>query len=698
MKHTIFIIILFFTGLNTNAQNPTVQWVKSNQAISGDISTKKIEIDSSGNIYIIGYFSGSVDFNPAPGIFYILNSSYPNYPSFIQKLNNNGNLVWVLKIDFVHGNFYTFKIDNAGNLIIAGNFKDSVDIDPGTGVHMLYSNGGYDTYILKLSANGNFIWAKSIGGPEDDVVSDLVVDDYGNIYSHGYYSDTVDFDPGPGTFYYTSGYIFNYPLNSSYILKLNKYGDFVWAKAFLNSEPGGETLASAIDKDSYGNIICAGYLSSPGIDFDPGSGIYPPPVNHSSLYLVKLDSSGSFIWARFNTHIGLWGESYVDYIKIDRYNNICLTGRFGGSVDFDPGPDTLLLSGYLSGNLWPFIQKFDENGNFLWAESYGSENSIDPISLAADTFGNIYSTGYFYDSTDLDPGPDTLIFYAQGGRATYLQKLNQNGDLIWAGVLSGNSGISYGWDILVDDMENVFVTGEFIGQIDFNPGPGVYNKTSVNNKRASYILKLGQCKILTTDSVIACDSLVWMDNITYYQSNNSAYFTLPSSTGCDSVICLSLNIPDIDTTVTVGNYGGSFTANQGNALYQWLDCNSGFAALTGDTLQTFTPAVNGSYAVAVNVSGCVDTSACVSVTNAGIDENHKNTVKLYPNPNTGKFVLDLGYMQAAEVSILNSLGQVIAKMQVTGSRSFFDPELKPGIYFARIRSDKTIGVIRFTVR
>jgi hypothetical protein len=189
-----------------------------------------------------------------------------------------------------------------------------------------------------------------------------------------------------------------------------------------------------------------------------------------------------------------------------------------------------------------------------------------------------------------------------------------------------------------------------------------------------------------------------MDNITYYQSNNSAYFTLPSSTGCDSVICLSLNIPDIDTTVTVGNYGGSFTANQGNALYQWLDCNSGFAALTGDTLQTFTPAVNGSYAVAVNVSGCVDTSACVSVTNAGIDENHKNTVKLYPNPNTGKFVLDLGYMQAAEVSILNSLGQVIAKMQVTGSRSFFDPELKPGIYFARIRSDKTIGVIRFTVR
>jgi hypothetical protein len=409
---------------------------------------------------------------------------------------------------------------------------------------------------------------------------------------------------------------------------------------------------------------------------------------------------GSFIWARFNTYINGWGNSYVKSIKTDRYDNIYATGIFGGYVDFDPGADTLLLSGSASGNFLPFIQKFDKYGKFLWAKSYGRENNTTPTSLATDTFGNIYSTGFFEDSTDLAPGPDTLIFYTYGpytpSYGAYLQKLNPNGNLIWAGVLSGNIGGSDGQDISVDDAGNVFVAGSYGGKVDFDPGSGVHNQTSINNNSASYLLKLSQCKILTTDSITACDSITWMDSITYHQSNQSAYFTLPSSTGCDSVICLSLTIPNIDTTVSVSTTG-VFSSNQSLASYQWLDCNNGLAALTGDTLQSFTPTANGSYAVAINVSGCVDTSVCIPISNVSIEEMEGYSIKLYPNPNSGEFVLDLGNMQAAEVRILNTLGQEIF-IAHNIKRRYFNMNLQTGIYLMEIRSESENKTIKFVVR
>jgi hypothetical protein len=409
--------------------------------------------------------------------------------------------------------------------------------------------------------------------------------------------------------------------------------------------------------------------------------------------MVKLDSTGSFIWARFTNYIGIWGNSYVNSLAIDHYNNIYTSGIFMGNVDFNPGPDTLLLQGYVSGDAMPFIQKYDKNGNFLWAESYGRENNTTPTSLATDTFGNIYSTGFFEDSTDLAPGPDTLIFYTNSYTGGYLQKLNANGNLVWAGILQGNSGSSNSQDIFVNNADDIFLSGEYTGTVDFDIGSNVHN---VTNYGAAFILKLSQCKILTTDSITACDSITWMDSITYHQSNQSAYFTLPSSTGCDSVICLSLTIPNIDTTVSVSTTG-VFSSNQSLASYQWLDCNNGLAALTGDTLQSFTPTANGSYAVAINISGCVDTSVCIPISNVSIEEMEGYSIKLYPNPNSGEFVLDLGNMQAAEVRILNTLGQEIF-IAHNIKRRYFNMNLQTGIYLMEIRSESENKTIKFVVR
>ncbi len=694
MKNIVLIIISLFAVINLHAQSTSFQWVKNNQGSQGSVDARCLEIDNSGNIYTVGYFSGTVDFNPSVPLYYGLTASGSS-SFYIQKLNANGGLVWVKKVDLENGGFKSIEIGDNGNLIIIGKFKDSVDIDPGTGVHMLYSNGEYDIFILKLLSNGNFIWAKSFGGPEDDVVSDMVVDKSGNIYSHGSYKDTVDFDPGSGTCVYGAGWTphpGNYPLNNAFIQKLDKNGNFIWAKAFLNTEFTGGSMAASIDLDSYENVYCRGHYSS-SIDFDPSSSVYTIPGY--GVYLVKLDTNGNFIWANSINIIYAAGiiNPTIDFV-IDKNNNLYTTGNYGGSVDFDPGPDTLFINGLTNLYRPAFIQKLDSNGNLLWAKKYGgTQYKTTPLSLATDTFGNIYSTGYFEDSTNLDPGPDTLIFYTNSYRGGYLQKLNVNGDLIWAGILQGNFGSSESWDISIDNTENIFLTGNYVGTVDFDIGPNVHNSTAYG---ASFTLKLSQCKTLTTETITACDSLIWMDSITYYQSTNSAYFTLPSAAGCDSVICLNLNIPQIDASVSVSSYG-VFSSNQNLASYQWLDCNNVFAALLGDTLQNFTPTINGDYAVAINVSGCVDTSSCVNISNVSIEEIAGYNIKLYPNPNTGKFVLDLGNMQAAEVRILNTIGQEIFVAHNIKNQ-YFNMDLQAGIYFMEIRSESVSKTIKFVVR
>jgi hypothetical protein len=687
MKTVILLTISLLNVINLQAQNPDFQWVMSNHGYFGNAYSASIKLDSSGNIYTIGTFIGSIDFDPNLSTAHIITSAPNKNSTYIQKLDSNGNFIWVRTLDFNYGSLRKLHIAPDGSIYITGNFKDTIDLDPSYMVYNLVSQGGWDVFMLKLSANGSFIWAKSFGGSNDDVCGSLRVDAQGNVYSHGTFKGTADFDPGPGTFFLNSQ-----KGQSAFVQKLDQNGNFIWAKAFLLQDTlSGGCEGKAIDLDSDGNVYCAGWFQGP-VDFDPGPGVNIPPSNAMGVYITKLDSSGNFLWLSYHTYVGSWGYGFLNSMVVDRYNNVYATGIFSGSVDFDPGPDTLLLSNST------FIQKLDENGNFLWAKSYGYGDN--PNSITVDTFGNVYSTGIFVDSTNLAPWPDTLVFYTQSvdwsSQGAYLQKLNSKGDLLWAGVLQGNAGRSKGFDIITDYTGNVYATGDYEDTVDFNPGSGIFNQVSINSRNASFILKLSQCKTLTTDYVTACDSLTWMDGVIYHQSTQSTYFTLPSSTGCDSIICLSLTIPVIDTTVNVSP-NGVFSSNQNAASYQWLDCNNGYAAIPGDTLQTFTPTINGNYAVEINRFGCVDTSACIHIGNVGIEEIEGGTIRLYPNPNSGKFILDLGDLRAKEVRILNCLGQEIQALQEF-TTPYFDLDLKPGIYFLQIRTGHNSRTMKFVVR
>ena len=196
-----------------------------------------------------------------------------------------------------------------------------------------------------------------------------------------------------------------------------------------------------------------------------------------------------------------------------------------------------------------------------------------------------------------------------------------------------------------------------------------------------FIQKLNQCKPTSgTDVIIACEPYTWIDGITYASSNDSATFILTNAAGCDSVVTMDLSIPIIDDSITLSHH--TLTAHSSTGTFQWIDCDSG--TITGDTAQSFTPTVNGNYAVIVTENGCPDTSACVAITTVSLEEDPASALRIFPNPSKdGKFSIQYaGRIEGIQVYDLT--GRLVQEQ--SGAASTLNLEGFPsGIYIIRLR-------------
>ncbi|MBK9719389.1 MAG: hypothetical protein IPO85_18120 [Saprospiraceae bacterium] len=189
-----------------------------------------------------------------------------------------------------------------------------------------------------------------------DIGSCIKVDNKGNLYVSGTYSNTVDFDPGPGIQNLIGNGV------NLFVLKLDTAGNYIWAKSM-----GGSNIEEnwGLAVDSNKNVYTTGQFQGL-VDFDPGMNIYNLISNGGKdIYISKLDSMGQFQWAHS------FGDNFTDRgsaVSIDGSNNVLLTGSFAGTVDFDPGPGVFNLTASSSDI---FILKLDANGNLLWVKDSG---------------------------------------------------------------------------------------------------------------------------------------------------------------------------------------------------------------------------------------------------------------------------------------------------------------------------------------
>lgn len=118
-------------------------------------------------------------------------------------------------------------VGSLGSIYTTGSFEGTADFDPGGGIYNLTSEGGADIFISKLDPTGNFYWAKNIGSTNQDRGVSIAVDAFENLYITGYFTGTVDFDPGSGIYNLVSK-----GSNDIFVAKFTSMGELVWAKRF----------------------------------------------------------------------------------------------------------------------------------------------------------------------------------------------------------------------------------------------------------------------------------------------------------------------------------------------------------------------------------------------------------------------------------------------------------------------------------
>ncbi len=473
----IFLILSSSFYFSAIAQGPALQWAKSFGGANGE-QGQSIAIDALGNAYVTGSFAGVIDFDPGPAIFNL--TANGNVDIFVSKLDAQGNFIWAKNFggSGAHGDGYSVVTDASANIYITGYFNGTMDFDPGAGTYTMSTPGTNGVYISKLDPSGNFVWAKSITGSPGELGNSLTVDLNGNVYTCGIFNGVTDFDPNAGT--YTLNSVGSFDI---YIQKLDASGNFVWVKSM--GGPNSES-AAAIKTDALGNIYTTGYFQTT-VDFDPNAGTYTlMSAGLNDIFISKLDPSGNFIWAK---GIGGINNDLGSCITVDAMNNVYFSGDFSETVDFDADAGTYTITSFGSNDI--FISKLNSNGTFAWAKKMGGTLTDAGHSIKLDNSGNIYTTGHYSGTADLDPGAGTFTITSNGNNDVFFSKLDANGDFIWGGGMGGFSNDG-GSALVLDGMGNIYSCGGFQETVDFELETGQYNLTSAGNLDV-YIHKMSAC-------------------------------------------------------------------------------------------------------------------------------------------------------------------------------------------------------------
>ena len=276
---------------------------------------------------------------------------------------------------------------------------------------------------MNLDLDGNFVWAKKVGGSRNDAANCISKDGTGNLYISGRFEATVDFDPGSGIYNLSS-----YAIGDTdfFVLKLDSLGNFIWARKL-----GGIGTQSVIytEVDSIGNVYGTGELSGT-IDFDPGVGNFNLTNSSTStgpnLFIFKLDSGGNFSWAK---KIGVAGNLVSGRgLSISNSGRMYLVGQFYSTVDFDP--DSISVDNLVSvGSADIFISEFDVNGNYFWTKSIGGPQGEFCDAITYGSSGSIFITGGCNSTTDFDLNSGGICNLISSSGSTFVAKY------FWSGVL-----------------------------------------------------------------------------------------------------------------------------------------------------------------------------------------------------------------------------------------------------------------------
>jgi hypothetical protein len=426
-----------------------------------------LALDADDSVIATGQTLSS-DFPTPDGYDGVING---NWDIFAAKLSADGRtLLWGT---FIGGsqddNPRAMVLDSEQNIVIVG-LTGSDDIATTPDAFDTTYNGvpygsGYttgDIYVAKLSAEGNAqLWGTYIGGWNYDEIGDCALDAQGNVIIAGD-TDSPDI-PVPGGFYTQL-----IGEEDIYLAKLSGDGrNLLWATYLGGSKSDG---ANGLAMDQAGNIVIAGYSSSPDV---PVPGGYDTTLDGEigAGYIAKISiQENSILWGTYleGTQGLLSFYSGVAKVILDDAGDVYTIGPTDETDMPVPGGfDTTF-----NGNIDMYLAKLSSDGSrLLWGSYLGGTSDDFGMRLLLNSEGDLLVLGYTL-SPDM-PVPNG--YSSTSGEQFYLAKISRAGDRIKWGTYLGGWGMDQPYSMVLDSTGNILVGGS-ANSPDF-PVPNGWDQT-----------------------------------------------------------------------------------------------------------------------------------------------------------------------------------------------------------------------------
>lgn len=492
MSLRISLVLLFFSCfLNYlpvfGQDQPIPDWVKDIGG-TGESKLAGIAVDKNDNVYVAGNFQETLTVDHSGVSTPITLSSNGHYDIYVAKYTPDGKLLWAKSMG--GGNLdqvNNLAVDKDGNVILGISFtSSSIDCNPGAGTFIINSNGGEDALVVKLDTDGNFVWARSVGGNSTDRGHVITTDKDGNVIFVGSFSSS--------SVNISGNTLANKGSYDGFVVKYASNGNVLWSAGFGSS---AMDEIKSVKTDSNGAIAIMGYYGA-SINLNPRGTAKTFTASAETYFLAKYDPNGILDWANTIT-----GTSTIASISIGPTNEIFTTGVFSGQLTIRHANE-VLTTGNQNNTKYLLISKFSgSNGKAQWFETVSS-TAANPYSyyITVDNENNAYIGGFFDQTlTFYMNGTSSKVLTYHGGRDTFFAKYNSDGYCKWAFNFGSSCTGNFGHKIDVDSKKNVLLGGAFCRTVDFNPGNCDLNLTAKHSTSDGYIAKFNQIK-LTGEPII----------------------------------------------------------------------------------------------------------------------------------------------------------------------------------------------------
>jgi len=496
-------------------------WVKRFHGPEDQVG-RAVAVDAANTTYVTGSISGTTEYHNAVPI----STGAGRDAAFVWKNSQEGFERWHRELTGSGTSVAAgIAVDAQGSVVVAGSFTGSVDFNPSPTVsEVLFApNGQPDAFVSKLASNGNYAWAKQLGGAAADAAAGVAVDAAGNVYATGYFTGVANL---------TAVNVASKGGKDAFVAKLTSAGQHAWAKPFGSAN---DDAGRAVVVTPAGTVLTAGEFAA-ALDFDPGpDAAVRAPYQSSAVadvYVSELSAAGDFVAVR------TVGGPQVDTaagVAATAAGDALVAGAFHSAADFDPSNATYLRNtGDTGGSGDGFVVKMspaavrgtvwhDVNGNGV--RNAGDDPVAGVVVELADSLGDLlrqvvtgadgaYAFLALPDATpgayavrvrasvgfnvtqagsdnDFDPATGQTPGFGLAAHETAVKDAGLAGAAPafgFAAPVNAVNGSIESRSVVTDAAGNVYATGNFSRTADFDPSAGTYTLTT-GADTAAYVAK-----------------------------------------------------------------------------------------------------------------------------------------------------------------------------------------------------------------